>query len=480
MAAPIAPRRWSGAMAAGWLAALAGVFLTTAVIGGALRLSPIPNVSLLYLFPVVAVAGVWGRGPAIGGALLASLSYDWFFVQPVHTFTVEDPAGWLALFVLLVAAVFTANLTAALRQRAEEARQRAREAGLLRSLASTLAAARDLPELLTLAEQQAMAALGCSSCAIDLTDAPQPIGGAAELMLPLRTPRGRLGTMRLSGLDGQAGLARDMAPLATAFASQLALAIERVRLQEEATQAEVLRRTDVLRASLLAAVSHDLRTPLAAIKAAATSLLQRDVAWSDAERRGFARSINGGADRLNRLVTNLLDLSRIEAGALRLEREPYLLEDLIGEAVAQARTLFAAGQLRGALPDDPAALPAVEVDPILIEQVLLNLLENAAKYGPAGAPLTVRARGEGTEAVLEVEDQGPGIPDAERERIFDRFYRLMPTSRAAGSGVGLAVCKGIVEAHGGRIAVRPRAGGGSVFAVVLPAAQSDLRLERYG
>ncbi|HEY8742457.1 MAG TPA: ATP-binding protein [Chloroflexota bacterium] len=430
-----------------------------------------PNVTLLYLFPVVAVAGAWGRRPAIGAAILASLSFDWFFVQPVHAFTVDDPAEWLALFVLLIAAVFTANLTAALRQQAQEAQQQAWEAGTLRMLASTLAAAHDLPELLDLGKDQAIAAFHCTHCAIDLAESAR--AGEGELALPLRTPRGKLGLLRLSGIAGQAA-EREAGPLLHAFAAQLALAIERVRFQEEATQAEVLRRTDELRSTLLSAVSHDLRTPLAAIKAAATSLLQRDIAWSETERDGFARSINGGADRLNRLVANLLDLSRIEAGALRLDLEEYLLEDLISEATAQVQQLFDVGQLRVEAFENPHALYWVRVDPILLEQVLVNLLENAAKYSPAGVPVTVRARIVGDAAVLDIEDRGPGIAADEREKVFDRFYRVTHHGRAAGAGVGLAVCKGIVEAHGGRIWVTPRPGGGSTFALSLPGVRTDL------
>jgi two-component system, OmpR family, sensor histidine kinase KdpD len=338
----------------------------------------------------------------------------------------------------------------------------------LRTLASTLAAAHDLPELLELGRQQAIAVFRCSACAIDLAADAHPALAEGELALPLRTPRGRLGLLRLVGVAGQADVKREIGPLLHAFAAQLALAIERLRLQEEATQAEVLRRTDELRATLLSAVSHDLRTPLAAIKAAATSLLQHDIAWSEAERDGFAQSINGSADRLNRLVANLLDLSRIEAGALRLDLEEYLLEDLIGEATAQVRPLFADGQLRIEPPVDPSELHWVRVDPILIEQVLVNLLENAAKYSPAKAPVTLRARIGTDDAVLEVEDHGPGIAANEQEKVFDRFYRVTQDGRTAGMGVGLAVCKGIVEAHSGRIWVSPALGGGSTFAFSLP------------
>ena len=459
--------RWRGA---GLLAALGGTLVTTVIIGATLRVGRVPNISLLYLFPVVAVARTWGRAPAVVAALLAFLSFDWFFVQPYHTFTVDDPAEWLALGVLLLAALYTAQLTAALRQQAQEAQRRDWEATTLRTLASTLAAARDLPELLALAQQEASRIFACQACRIALAPAAPPTDAPDALALPLCTPSGTVGAIQLLGLERATPLDREIGPLLHAFAAQLALAIERLRLQEEATQAEVLRRSDELRSALLSAVSHDLRTPLAAIKAAATSLLQRDVAWSEAEREAFARSIDAGTDRLNRLVTNLLDLSRIEAGALHPALEEYLLEDLIGEAVGQARALFAPGQLRVALPDDAATLPWVRVDPILVEQVLINLLDNAAKYSPPGRPVTIRAATTQEAAVLAVEDQGPGIPPEERERVFERFYRLAGPNRPGGTGLGLAVCKGIVEAHGGRIWVEAGPGGGTVVAFTLPAA----------
>jgi two-component system sensor histidine kinase KdpD len=465
-------RAWLRGPVAGWFAAALGTLATTAVVGAVLSFSRIPNISLLYLFPVVAVAGAWGRRPAIGAAVFAFLNFDWFFVQPVHNLTVDDPAEWLALFVLLLAAIFTANLTAALRQQAQEARQRAWEAGALRTLASTLAAAHDLPALLELARDQARTVFQCAACSIELDAAAPAAATEGEIVLPLRTPRGRLGALRLAGLSSHAAMDYvdyDVGPLLNAFAAQLALAIEHLRLQEEATQTEVLRRTDELRSTLLSAVSHDLRTPLAAIKAAATSLLQHDVAWTEAEREGFAASINSGADRLNRLVTNLLDLSRIEAGALRLDLEEYLPEDLIREAAAQARLLFAPGQLVIDVPAHSATLPWLRVDPILVEQVLLNLLENAAKYSPPGLPVTVRARAQPGVIVLEVEDCGPGVALDEREKVFDRFYRVVRQGGAAGTGVGLAVCKGIVEAHGGRIWVRAGRDAGAIFAVSLPA-----------
>ena len=459
---------WLRGPAAGWLVAIAATCLSTAVIGQVLGLARISNASLLYLIPVVAIAGRWGRAPAIGAAILAFLSFDWFFVEPLHTFTVAVPSEWLSLTVLLLAALYSAHLTGALRSQAQEARQRAWEATSLRSLATALARARDLPELLEVASVQARTTFHCPGCLIDLEGTAAQATDAATFVVPLRTPRGTLGSLRLDlSAEPEPG-ARAALALLEAFAAQLALAIERVRLQEEATQAEVLRRTDELHRAMLAAVSHDLRTPLAGIKAAATSLLQRDVAWSVADRDGFAQSINAGVDRLNRLITNLLDLVRIEAGALRLEKEPYLLADLIGEATRQAGSFAAPGQIVVENLVGAPSMAWVRVDPILMEQVLLNLLENAVKYGPVGAPVRVRGRVDGDRAVIEVEDQGPGIATDELDRVFERFYRVNRPDRSAGSGVGLAVSKALAEAHGGQVTVHSVVGRGSTFAIALP------------
>ena len=238
------------------------------------------------------------------------------------------------------------------------------------------------------------------------------------------------------------------------------------------TAAEILRRTDELRRALINAVSHDLRTPLATIIASADTLRQRNVDWSEDERDGFAAGIADEAHRLNRIVGNLLDLSRIEAGALRPDKRSYDLGGLVDEVVGRLRPLTAGHRVVVSVPDD---LPPLRLDYVEIDQVLSNLVENAAKYSPAGSEIAVTVRRVDHEAEVEVADRGPGIPAAFLPRVFEPFYRLDgDTRRPQGSGLGLTVARGLVEAHGGRIRAENRAGGGArlVFTLPLPAGHT--------
>jgi two-component system, OmpR family, sensor histidine kinase KdpD len=251
-----------------------------------------------------------------------------------------------------------------------------------------------------------------------------------------------------------------------AFLDQAASMIEQARLRHESLQVELLQRTDALRAALVSSVSHDLRTPLTSIKAAASSLLQNDVRWDDEARRSFAQAIEHEADRLNRLVENLLDLSRIEGGALQAEKEWYPIDELIHDVLGRMQPLL---QGREVKTDLPADLPPVELDYLMIDQVLTNMLENALRYTPVGSQIEISVAPTETEMVLSVADQGPGIPQAELERVFDKFYRVLNGTReASGTGVGLAVCRGLVEAHGGHTWAENRPGGGAIFRFTLP------------
>jgi two-component system sensor histidine kinase KdpD len=258
-----------------------------------------------------------------------------------------------------------------------------------------------------------------------------------------------------------------------AFADQAAAVIERARLRQESLQVEVLRRTDTLRAALLSSVSHDLRTPLSSIKAAASSLLQDDVQWDEEARRSFTLSIERQADRLNRLVENLLDMSRIEGGALKPEKEWYPVDELIHDVLGQMEPLLQGRVVETHLPDD---LPPVQLDYLEIDQVLTNLIENALRYTPAQSAIEIGAQAGDGEVEISVADRGSGIPPDEIDHIFDKFYRVKATdgsARSVGSGLGLAVSKGLVEAHGGRIWAENRPGGGAVFRFTLPVGMVE-------
>lgn len=262
------------------------------------------------------------------------------------------------------------------------------------------------------------------------------------------------------------------------FLEQATALIERADLRRETMRMEILQRTDALRAALLSSVSHDLRTPLTGIKAAATSLLQEDVHWNNEARRGFALSIVRQTDRLNRLVGNLLDMSRIEEGELRPEKEWYHLAELIYDVLDRLRPMIQERVIQTNIASD---LPPIELDYLHMDQVLTNLLENAVRYTPADSPIEICARQDDQRITLSVADRGPGIPPADLEHIFDKFYRVLDTrttsSKAAGmqagSGLGLAVCRGLVEAQGGHIWAEARSGGGAIFFITLPKSAPE-------
>jgi two-component system sensor histidine kinase KdpD len=281
---------------------------------------------------------------------------------------------------------------------------------------------------------------------------------------PLKTARGVVGVLGVAPVPA-ASASPGQAELVQAFVNQSALAIERVQLAEQARQAEVLQSAEQLRTALLNMISHDLRTPLVSITGALSSLQEDEVRLDEATRRSLVENARDEAERLNRLVGNLLDMTRIEAGALRVNREPCDVQDVIGAALQQMERGLAG---RPVTVDAPANLPPVPLDFVLVGQVLVNLLDNALKYSADGAPVRARAWVEDGEMRFQVADRGIGIPPADLTRVLDKFYRVRQSSSVRGSGLGLSICKGIVEAHGGRIWVENREGGGTLATFTLP------------
>ena len=276
----------------------------------------------------------------------------------------------------------------------------------------------------------------------------------------------RIGTLAIVRASPRPGAADDR--ILTSVATQLAGAIERSRLRRRATEAEILRRTDELKNALLGAVSHDLRTPLASIVASAGSLRQTDVQWTDAERESFLSDIETEARRLSRIVSNLLDLSRMESGTLHPERSWYDLAALIDDVVGRLRPLTQDHPVEVRVPED---LPPVSLDYVEIDQVLSNLIENAARHTPGGTAIVISAHIAGPEVVVEVSDDGPGVPSDALGRVFEPFFRGPSGGTPRGTGLGLAVARGLVEAHGGRISVVNGGKGGAVFRFTLPIEQ---------
>jgi two-component system, OmpR family, sensor histidine kinase KdpD len=305
-------------------------------------------------------------------------------------------------------------------------------------------------------------------------------------LLPLKLGTRSIGMLQLDVLGDPRALLREEqleaahanpdepSPFFWTFLDQVATLLERAHLQQENLRLAIMQRTDTLRAALLSSVSHDLRTPLTGIKAAASALLQEEVQWSEDEQRSFLQSIEREADRLNRLVANLLDMSRIEDGALKPDKDWYSLKALIQDVLGRLAPLLEGRTVVHNWPED---LLLVELDYLQIDQVLTNLLENALRYTPITSPIEIDAWREETQVCLRVADRGPGIPPVHLTRVFDKFYRVLHgpsvSSTPAGSGLGLAVCKGLVEAHGGRIWAEEREGGGLSVSVVLPIGKAE-------
>jgi two-component system sensor histidine kinase KdpD len=307
-------------------------------------------------------------------------------------------------------------------------------------------------------------------------------------LVPLKTDLKVIGVLRLliehdgrgetidEILSLEQGHSTPEAVFFSTFLEQAVTVIEGGHLRQQNVRMQVLQQTDALRSALLSSVSHDLRTPLATIKTAATSLLEEDMQWDEETYRGFASAIEREVDRLNSLVENLLDMSRIEAGSLRPEKVWYPLDALLRDVLDRMHPFLEGRIVQISLPD---SLPPVEVDVVLIEQVVTNLVTNAVSYTPADSPIEVSVQVEEEAVVVSIADRGPGIALAEQEHIFDKFYRVLgkaqttgETRERRGSGLGLAICRGLVEAHGGRIWVESRPGGGAVFRFTLPLSNT--------
>jgi two-component system sensor histidine kinase KdpD len=285
------------------------------------------------------------------------------------------------------------------------------------------------------------------------------------LYLPLAGAEKVLGVLAVQPTAARPLREPDRFQLLRAFANQTALALERCWLAEAAAQARTLAETERTRSALLSSVSHDLRTPLAAITGAATSLRDDDGALPEATRRELADTIAEEAQRLNRLIGDLLEMTRLESGTLRVRKDWHSLEEVVGAALVRLESRLGD---RPVVTRIPATLPLVPLDDVLFEQVVWNLVENADKYTPTGEAIELAAAIAGDELRLEVADRGPGLPPGEEQRVFEKFYRGSATSTRPGVGLGLAICRGIVEAHGGRIAAANRPGGGATFTVWIP------------
>lgn len=496
--APAAPPRPRDLAWGPYAIAALAVALTTAIGFGLQRLLHLPDVEMLFLLAIMSVALRFGRGPALAASLLAVACFDFFFVPPVLTFSVEDHRYVLTFAMMFVVGLIMSHLAGRVRTQERQAHEREKRTASLFALSRELvgadtreaigaiaskhlAAAFDARATIVHAKDDAMlavderlASLGPEAVRVALWtfdhDAIAGLGtdtlpGAPSIATPLRAGASRLGALVLTTNDGRA-LAREQRSLLDVQARQIALALERARLASEARSSALRAEAEEMRSSLLATVSHDLRTPLASITGAATTLRSGE-GLAEATKRELVDAVVEQARRMERLVTNLLDMTRLD-GAVKIHRDWYPADELVGSAL----TVLEGPLEKRKVDIDVEPNASLFVDPVLFDQLLFNLVENALEHTPPESPIEITVKTRPGVALLGVRDHGPGIPEAALGSIFDKFVRAAPAN-TAGAGLGLAICKGIAQAHGGTISATnlhgvSRMNGGVSFEVVLP------------
>jgi len=412
-------------------------------------------VALLYLIPLGLITAFWGLGPGITSALATFLTFNYFFIKPYYTFSVHRPTDVVILIIFLIVAIVISQLVGRMQVSLAAATAREREAIRLYELSTALAGLHDDRSIAQILAKQVQEVSQGEAVELNITES-QPFvlhlpeanrpNRPPEWVVPIEVARGVLGEIRL--WRAAPAITSSEKRLLQTFASQGALALERARLAQAESRARVLEESDNLKSILLSSVSHELRTPLSTIKAAASSLRSNEVGWDSAVRPELIAAIDDEADHLNMLVGNLLDMSRIESGALKPKREWNILPEIIGSVLARMKHL--AGEHRIEL-DVPEDLPLVPVDYVQIEQVFTNLLSNSVKYAPERSLIRVGAFVEDDRMHVVVSNQGPQVLKEHLERIFDKFFRITAADKVTGTGLGLSICKGIIEAHGGRL-----------------------------
>jgi two-component system sensor histidine kinase KdpD len=486
-----------------WPGYAAGVLATAACTAIGLKLSPLfelVNIAMVYLLAVVLIASRWGRGPAVATSVFAVAAFDFFFVPPQLTFAVSDVQYLVTFGIMLVVALIISNLTASVRLQANVAGHRERRTALLYAMSRELAATRGqepmaqvavrhvsevfdsqvvvlLPDSNGKLQYPKKAPLSGSLHGADLDvaqwvqDHGEPAGlgtdtlpAAEALYLALKGTQSGLGVLAVLPANPRRVLLPEQYHLLETFAGQIALALERAQLAERAERASVDAKAEGLRNALLASISHDLRTPLAVISGASSSLVERGDKLDLAESKALARSIFEQSQQMSDLVASVLQMTRLEGGAIALHRDWHALSEVVGSVLARLREPLASHPVQV---DLPPGLPLVRIDALLIEQVLANLLENAIKYTPPGTPIRLATDMETGSVRVSVEDDGPGLPPGDPEALFAKFYRGSTESAVGGVGLGLAICRAVVNLHGGRIWAE-RLPKGSAFRFTLP------------
>ncbi len=471
----------------------------------------IENVDLVFLTAVVAVAVRYGLWPSLLATVASSLCYNFFFLPPIYTFTITDPTNVGAFVFFTIVAVVVSHFAARGRTRTVAAHERVRTLELLYAFSRKLAGVGTLDDVLWASAYQTALMLKVrvvlllpenGSIVVKVGYPPEDtlddadiaaakwawennrsagrgsdtLPGAKRLFLPMRTGRGAIGVIGIDSDKPGPLLTPDQRRLLDALIDQAALAIERVDLVEDVDRAKRTIETDRLRSALLTSISHDLKTPLAAVLAAASTLRDLGTALTDAEKAELLATIIDESERLNRFIANLLDMTKLEAGAIVPNAALHDLDEIVGSALRRAGKILAGHRVEL---DLAPGLPMVAVDAVLFEQVLFNLLDNAAKYSPAGTTIRVRSWRDRDAVYLQVLDEGEGIPSADLEHIFDKFYRVEKGDQVrAGTGLGLAISRGFIEAmHGTINAANRNDRSGAVFAINLPIPPAVERLE---
>ncbi len=475
-----------------YLLAGIGVGLTTLTALGVERFVPHANLSLVFLTGVLVVAARWGLGPSLFAGILSFLTFNFLFTTPHYTFAVEDDGDVATLVVFLIVAAITGELAGRMHDQIGKNRESLRRITTLYAFAKRMAAAADSDGVLRELCDSLSRMLGCPVAGL-LPDAEgrlQPRAHAPQashISLPLErldgvwradaSPPSKPGLhfLTLGTARGPIGLAAIQADaiepeqreLAQALCDQAAIAIERTQLVSDLENARIVTETEQLRSALLSSVSHDLRTPLASIIGSTSTLLEYGASIGADNRQELLTTVLGEAERLNRYIQNLLDMTRIGQGGLELHRDWVDLGDVVNIAVERVRSVSAHVQILVQL--EPA-LPLLFVHGVFIEQALVNILDNAIRFSPNGGTIRVRGRRGDAELVLEVCDEGPGIPESERERIFDMFYSISGGDRhLQGTGLGLAICRGLIGAHGGTVTAHEGIDGrGTCMRITLP------------
>ncbi|WP_025657980.1 sensor histidine kinase KdpD [Rhizobium sp. IBUN] len=492
----------------------ATAYVVVALIAGVVldQVLDVRNLALVFLMAVLTSAVIHGLRPALYTCIISALSFNFFFLPPRYTLTISDPESVLALFFFLGVAVIASNLTATVQRQAAAARQRARTTEDLYLFSKKLAGTGTLDDVLwatafqlasmlkvrvvLLLPEEGTIAVKAGYPPDDTLDeadiaaarwawehnhaagrGADTLPGAKRLYVPLRTGRAAVGVIGLDN-DRRDGplLTPEQQRLLDALADQAALAIERIQLVADVDRAKLAAEADRLRSALLTSISHDLKTPLAAILGAAGTLRDYRDSMSVEDRLDLLSTVVDESERLNRFIANLLDMTKIESGAMEPNYALHYPGDIAGSALRRAEKILAHHKTVMTIPAD---LPMIRVDPVLFEQVLFNLLDNAAKYAPQGSSIRIDGRADEYNVVIEVSDEGPGIPPADLDRVFDTFYRVSKGDQVrAGTGLGLSICRGFVEAMGGTITARNRSdGSGAVFTIRLPKPNEIPKLD---